>query len=104
MICILYYGLISNSLRDIENLLKFKSPQRQYLPWGLPIGTFRNLLFIPHSRKFGIQVGRAIYLERLIRKRTKQEGVPPKGNLKPFGGFTRSSFGNPTLSFYASEG
>jgi hypothetical protein len=37
-----------------------------------------------------------------LKRRSRQE--PPKGNLKPFGGFTGSSLGNPTFSFYDSEG
>jgi len=42
-------------------------------------------------------------LERLIKKGRNRE-VPPKGNPKPFGGFTWPSSGNPTFSYYASEG
>jgi len=37
----------------------------------------------------------------LIRTNRK---VPPKGRPKPFGGFTCPSSGNPTFSFYASQG
>jgi hypothetical protein len=32
-------------------------------------------------------------------RKAEQRKAPPKGNLKPFEGFTRSSSGNPTFSF-----
>ena len=62
--------------------------------------------FAPLKRRSGrlkVRLGKNINLELLIYRGWNKR-APPKGNLKPFGGFTWPSFDNPTFSFYSSEG
>jgi len=57
------------------------------IPWRFNIGTFQKPLLITSPKRFGVRVSKAINLERLnLKGRNRQ--APPKGNLKPFGGFT----------------
>jgi len=57
---------------------------------------------MPLSRKADIWANKAKF--RLPDSKSRSEKAPPKGNLRPFGGFTWSSSDDPTPSFYASEG
>jgi len=64
-----------------------KAPKRQKSPCSHRRRTFRKFLFIRHSIRLEVRERKAINLERLIQK-GRNGKAPPKGNHKPFGGFT----------------
>jgi len=57
------------------------------LPRRSDMGILRKLLLITSSKRLGVRINKPINLERLISEGRNRK-APPKGNHKPFGGFT----------------
>lgn len=79
----------------------FQSLQRHTNPSEAQYGHLPEILLMNSSRRFGILIKGDYKFRTPDLKRIYTGRSPQRENLKPFGGFTRPSFGKTTFSSYA---